>query len=63
MPRSTYEVIKQRTVEHLRYWREHNTFGMGEHDLMVLKNAIELLEGTTPTPGDCPVPLPPDTAR
>jgi hypothetical protein len=57
MDKLTDKVIRHRTVSHLRYWREHNTFGMGEHDLGVLQAAIDLIDGLKPE--DCPVPLPP----
>lgn len=34
-----------RVILNLRYWLDHNTFHMGEHDLRVLRGAITELKG------------------
>lgn len=57
MPRPDDDAIKQRTIGHMRAWLTGNYYPMGDHDRMVLRTAIELLEGKRPT--DYPVPLPP----
>lgn len=53
------ETVKQRTIGHIRYWVESNCFRMGEHDIGVLRAAIDMLDGKTPS--CCPGPLPPPT--
>jgi hypothetical protein len=32
------------TAANVRYWIEHNTWGMNEHDLNVLRTCLEVLD-------------------
>jgi hypothetical protein len=55
---------RQRAAGHVRYWLTHNTFRMGEHDLGVLRECIDALEGSPviSEPDGVDIVTPPPTA-